>query len=442
MKKILTRVVVIVVVVVAVGGVSMYALQPDEYGLNYEYGEIERGNIESVVMATGTLEALHTVIVGSMLSGQIKELYVDFNDVVEKDQIIAQLDPRQYEAQKLSTEADVAVAKANIRSREAELHRANANLRQVLRQLQRRESLREKGHISDAEIEQDTQALENAQTSVKTASAAVETAKANLIQREASLSQVMLSLERMAIRSPVSGTVINRAVEEGQTVAASLQTPELFSIGEDLHRMKVEASIDEADIGKLSEGMECRFSVDAYPSRQFNGRIDQIRKAPSSESNVVTYKVIITANNDDLALFPGMTASVEIILGRRENVLKIPNSALRYSPRGVVRTAATSVGGVSGPSVGGARGGRGGPNIFARIRNEIELDEEQTEKLQSIEETANRERQAFMQTMQGRQQGWSDADRMRSRMAAINQKAMEQVRINATGKISWRSSNR
>ena len=327
------KIIVGLVAIAAIAGISMYALAPKQESIEYRLGPAQMGDIESLVVSTGTLEALNTVIVGSQLSGQIDELRADFNDVVEEGQIIARIDPRTFEARKKQNAADVEVAGANIVSRRAELTRATATLRQAQRELARRHSLKERGHVSESELDADITAVETAAALVQVAKASVTNAEAVLAQREAALAQSELDLERTFIRSPVDGTVINRTIELGQTVAASFSAPELFAIGQDLHQMKVEASIDEADIGRVSEGMQCRFTVDAYPERRFTGRIRQIRKAPNVLQNVVTYKVIITANNADLALLPGMTANVEIVLGRKDEVLRIPNGALRFAPR-------------------------------------------------------------------------------------------------------------
>ncbi|MDE0450645.1 MAG: efflux RND transporter periplasmic adaptor subunit [Gammaproteobacteria bacterium] len=357
------RIVLILAAVLAVGAVSFYALAPSGQRIDYRMSTVEVGDIESVVLSAGTLAALNTVVVGSQLSGQVAELHADFNDTVDAGDLVARIDPRTFEARVQQNEADVAVAKGNIASRKADLQRAQATLRQAQRELERRQTLQERGHISATELDRDVTTVETSQAAVAVAEASIGNAMATLEQREASLAQSRLELERTYIRSPVSGTVINRQVELGQTVAASFSAPELFEIGQDLHQMKVEASVDEADIGRIREGMSCRFTVDAYPDRRFFGRIQQIRKAPSVVQNVVTYKVIITADNNDLALLPGMTASVQIVLGSKSDVVKVPNAALRFAPRGVVRETPSAGGQASGaaPSAFGGGGRGGGP---------------------------------------------------------------------------------
>ena len=333
------RLILIALIVLGtVGGWSLYALAPDDERLDYRFATVDSGDVESVVVSSGTLSALNTVIVGSQLSGQIAELHADFNDQVAAGDLVARIDPRTFEARVQQARADVTVAQASIESREAELVRAEATLGQARRELQRREALVADGHVSASELDHDVTLVETTQAQVVMAQAAVATAEANLEQRQAALAQAELDLDRTRIRSPVSGTVINRQVEVGQTVAATFAAPVLFEIGQDLHRMQVEASVDEADIGRVREGMACRFTVDAYPERTFRGRIEQVRKAPDMLQNVVTYKVIVTADNADLALLPGMTANVEMILGSKTNVLKVPNAALPLrTPRGAFR---------------------------------------------------------------------------------------------------------
>ena len=434
------RVVLIGVVLIAAGAAaSLYALAPSAERIDYRLRAVEVGDIESVVLSAGTLAALNTVVVGSQLSGQVAELHADFNDTVQAGEIVARIDPRTFEARVLQNEADVAVAKGNIESRTADLQRAEATLRQAERELARRQTLQERGHVSATELDRDVTLVETSQAQVAVAKAAIGNARATLEQRQAALAQSRLDLERTYIRSPVSGTVINRQVELGQTVAASFSAPEIFEIGQDLHRMKVEASVDEADIGRIREGMPCRFTVDAYPARRFFGRIQQIRKAPNIVQNVVTYKVIITADNDDLALLPGMTASVQIVLGSKSDVLKVPNAALRFAPRGTVRktpragaqppaaSAQFGGGGRGGGPAGGGRGegsggggqgggfaggGRGG-GLAETVRTELELTPEQDKRLDEI--TASQRdnmRQAF-------QSAGGDREAMRSRMQSM-----------------------
>lgn len=411
-----------VIVLAAAGGWSLYALAPASEQLEYTFATAEPGDIESVVVSSGTLRALNTVIVGSQLSGQIAELHADFNDTVQAGDLVARIDPRTFEARVQQNRADVTVARANIESRQAELVRASATLGQARRELERRKSLVANGHISASELDRDVTLVETSQAQVAIARAAITNAEANLEQRTAALAQAELDLERTNIRSPVSGTVINRQVEVGQTVAASFTAPVLFEIGENLRRMQVEASVDEADIGRVREGLQCRFTVDSYPDRQFRGRIEQVRKAPEELQNVVTYKVIVTAANDDLALLPGMTANVEMVLGSKSDVLKIPNAALRFAPRGVRAEEPASEPGRSpfgpaggrGPGPGGGfrPGGPGGSPVAA-IREQFDLTPDQSTLLDAIEE---RQRAAVQDAFQG---GGGDRELMRERMRSL-----------------------
>ncbi len=371
---------VIVVVLAAIAGGTVYAMRQNGDSFAFEEKQIQRGNVESVVNATGVIEPVNTVVVGTEVSGQISELIADFNDTVEQGQIIARIDPRTFEARHLQREADLEVATANIQSRNAELMRANSNLRRAQRELSRREELSTQGHVSVSELETDKNALDQALAAVEIAKASLTNAKAGLTQANAALAQSNLDLERTYIRAPISGTVINRTVEIGQTVAASFSAPELFVIAHDLHEMKVEASVDEADVGRLSEGLPSRFTVDAYPEREFRGRVTQIRKSPAENQSVVTYKVIVTARNDDLSLFPGMTANVEIVLGRREDVLTVPNSALTYAPRGT-QPATRSGGGRQGSSAMMSSAQRA-----EQLAEQLKLNAEQKMKVESIYE--------------------------------------------------------
>ena len=409
-----------VIVLAVAGGWSLYALAPASEQLEYTFATVEPGDIESVVVSSGTLRALNTVIVGSQLSGQIAELHADFNDTVEAGDLVARIDPRTFEARVQQNRADVTVALANIESRRAELVRASATLGQARRELERRQALVERGYISASELDQDVTLVETSEAQVAIARAAITNAEANLEQRKAALAQAELDLERTNIRSPVSGTVINRQVEVGQTVAASFATPVLFEIGENLRRMQVEASVDEADIGRVREGMRCRFTVDSYPDRQFRGRIEQVRKAPEEMQNVVTYKVIVDAANDDLALLPGMTANVEMILGSKSGVLKIPNAALRFAPRGVRTEEPASESaprplGPAGPGGGPGRPGgfRPGGSPIAVIREQVDLTPAQSAALDAIEERQGTARREAFQGAGG------DRALMRERMLSL-----------------------
>ncbi len=329
----------------------------------FETARLTRGDIRRVVTATGKLSAVRTVAVGSQVSGQIDRIWVDFNAQVKAGQPIARIDPARFEAAARQAEAELAVARANVRMAEAELARARAALKREEREMARRRRLREEGHLSQADLDTQALALETARAQVKTAEAQLATAKAQVSQREAFLEQAQVDLARTIIRAPIDGVVIERAVDPGQTVAASFQTPTLFRIAEDLTRMQVEASVDEADIGEVRVGQEAAFTVDAYPDETFAGRVVQIRKSPKTEQNVVTYTVIISAANPHEKLLPGMTATVSILTAARRDVLRAPVAAMRFHPRPALRAQrGGQAAGASSPLPGKGRGlGHGRP---------------------------------------------------------------------------------
>ncbi|HXF66674.1 MAG TPA: efflux RND transporter periplasmic adaptor subunit, partial [Burkholderiales bacterium] len=315
---------------------------------DYRFGKVERGAITAVVSATGTVNPVTAVQVGSQVSGQVKEIYVDFNSEVKKGQVIARIDPDSFALRVNQAMADLEAARAtvltqraNVAALQAEVSRAKVNLAEAERDLKRNRMLYEKNFVSAAALDKAQAAFEAAREQVRTAQAQlavgeaqVRNVEALVKQREAQLAQARVDLERTTIRAPVDGVVVKKSVEPGQTVAASLQAPELFVIAQDLRRMQVEASIDEAEVGRVREGQLATFTVDSFPGRTFTGRVGQVRKAAQVVQNVVTYTAVIATSNPDLILFPGMTANVRIVTDTRENVLKVPNAALRFRPAG------------------------------------------------------------------------------------------------------------
>jgi HlyD family secretion protein len=279
---------------------------------------VDRGSVEATVTATGALNAVVTVQVGSQVSGIIQKLGADFNSQVKEGQVIAQIDPTRFKA-------NLAQAEAALKSAEAALVRADVNVRQAKIELDRTKPLADKGVIGVAE-------LDAARSKYDQAVAERAAAAAQVGQSRASVGVARVDLEHTTIRAPISGTVLQRSVDVGQTVAASLQAPVLFTIAQDLSRMEVHAAIDEADVGKLRESQEATFTVDAYPGETFKGTIFQIRSQPTVTQNVVTYDAILRVDNKDGKLRPGMTASVRAVSQRHEGVLRIPNSALRFRP--------------------------------------------------------------------------------------------------------------
>jgi HlyD family secretion protein len=320
------------------------------------------GSIRTVVNATGVVQTVVTVQVGSQISGEIKELYADFNSVVKRGQLLAKIDPRNFEAQLENATAAVAGARARVGSAKAELVTAEASERSAKANLdaalvardntatlfRRAVDLTDKGIASkndydeakanadsaQARYEQALAGVDQSGAQKQVAAAQVDSAIAQLDQAQADLDRAKVNLEYTNIYSPVEGVVISRSVDVGQTIAASLQSPTLFTIANDLRKMKVNASIDEADIGNISDQADARFTVDAYPNETFKGQIEEIRLSPTTVQNVVTYSVILSIDNSDLKLKPGMTANITIAVDQRDTVLKIPNAALRYTPAG------------------------------------------------------------------------------------------------------------
>ncbi|MDP2358893.1 MAG: efflux RND transporter periplasmic adaptor subunit [Beijerinckiaceae bacterium] len=302
------------------GDKATASVTTDATTAGYRSAPLERGDLVSAVAATGHLAPVATVLVSSQVSGQIKELHADFNSPVTKGQVIALIDPSSFQnAVDLAT-ADVSMARA---SRE----KATVVLREAESDLQRKRGLAQTGAGSIVERTKAEAARDLAEAAAKEAEAALQ-------RSAAALRQVQLDLERTRIRSPVDGMVIGRNIEAGQTVAASLQAPTLFSIAQDLRDMQVNAAVDEAEIGKIVPGQRVEFTVDAHPGRRFGGAVHQIRKAPQTVQNVVTYTVVVRAPNPDLMLMPGMTASARFIVAERKDVLKAPTAALRFRPSG------------------------------------------------------------------------------------------------------------
>jgi HlyD family secretion protein len=315
LKKKIVVLLVIGVVLFALFGRNMFG---SKESVIYETAVIERRDIASYVTAIGTVSAVTTVEVGTQVSGTIKEIYVDYNSAVKKGQMIALIDPTTFEAQ-------VEQAKANLMQAKAALQKAKATLEDAQRNLNRQKMLWDRDLIARSD-------LDSAQTNYDLAVAGVSEAEANVYQAQAALKRAETDLGYTRIYSPVDGIVVSRDVDAGQTVAASFQTPTLFTIAQDLTKMQIETNVDEADIGEVKEGLSVTFTVDAYPDTVFSGIIKQVRIASSVVENVVTYPVIIDVANPDLMLKPGMTANVTIITDKKEDVLAVPSAALRYRP--------------------------------------------------------------------------------------------------------------
>ena len=314
MKKIL---IVLGIVVLAGVGTIVYVRGRDN-GPKFKTMPITRGNLRSVVTATGTLNAVTTVLVGTQISGMIKKLHADFNSPVKKGQIVAELDPATYEAA-------VENAKENLAQAWSTVAKDKANLADATRIRDRYRKLFAKGYLDEA----DYTAAETVHDADE-AQLAADTHQAK--QMQAALHTAEINLGYTKVPCPVDGVVVSRNVDVGQTVAASFTTPTLFTIAQDLTKMQIDTNVDEADIGRVKVPQDVEFTVDAYPDRTFHGTVKQIRIAPIIVQNVVTYDVVITVDNTDLKLMPGMTANVSIVVASKERILKVPNTALRFKP--------------------------------------------------------------------------------------------------------------
>ncbi len=321
----------------SVGGYFAYQASTRPAELTFTTVKLERGRITARVTATGTLSAHVTVLVGSQVSGRIQLLNVDFNSTVKKGDVIAKIDPQIFQAAVLQSRANLIAANGN-------LQKARAQAVDADRQFARAKQLNDEGIASRAD-------RDTAEANAAVAKAQIEAARGAVEQAKASLSQAQINLDYTTIVSPIDGVVISRAVDVGQTVAASLSAPTLFTIAQDLREMQVDTNITEGDVGKLAPGMAASFMVDAYPNERFKGVIRQIRNAPQTQQNVVTYDAVIDVQNPDLKLKPGMTANVTVIYADKEDVLALPNAALRFRPP-------PALVGSGAPSVSGApRGG-------------------------------------------------------------------------------------
>ena len=317
----------------------------------YIFVPIEKGSVTQVVTATGSLSAVITVQVGSQVSGTIDKLFADFNSKVKKDQVVAQINQDKFKA-------TVDQARANLLAAQANVAKAKASMEDAQRTLDRNKELRKRDLIAQSDFD-------TSQANHDTAVAQYEVNKAQVNQAQAGLNQSSVDLNNTVIRSPVDGIVVSRNVDVGQTVAASLQAPVLFLIANDLSKMQVDTNVSEGDVGNVWVGQEVSFTVDAYPTRRFRGKVLQVRNAAIMVQNVVTYDAVIGVDNNELLLKPGMTASAEFLVSRKDDVIKIPNAALRFRPSSErqpaqVAAAGQPAGGGTGPAAGGGAGRRGG----------------------------------------------------------------------------------
>jgi HlyD family secretion protein len=347
------------VTVLALGAAGWWFVRDGDGAVQYRTAKIERGSLLATVAASGTVTPVTQVQVGTQVSGQIKELFADFNSEVKAGQLLARIDPEAFEYKLRQVQADLDSARAQVMNAQAgaaagqaAVSRAAVDLAEAQRALQRNQELVAQGFISPAQLEtsralvaSQQAAMKSAQAQAAVAQAQIASAQAAVRQREALVAQAKIDIERTEIRSPVSGVVIKRSVELGQTVAASLQAPELFVIAQNLQDMQVQVAIDEADISRVKVDQKASFTVDAFAGRTFDGKVTQVRKASTNTQNVITYTVVVSFANAESRLLPGMTANVKLVTDTRDSVLKVPNAALRVRIAGVEPAASAASGG-------------------------------------------------------------------------------------------------
>ncbi len=387
-KKTAYRILLLFVIAAAITAGYVYFFKNPTGEVVYQTARVQRGSLSAQVTANGTVNPVITVLVGSQVSGTIQHLYADFNTPVTKGQLIAQIDPATFQAQLSQIAAKIQNAKASILNAEADIGTTRSNLdvaranvtkaavavADTRRNLDRNQELFAKNLIAAVEKDAAQTAYDSAlaqqeaaQAQEHAAKAQVESAKARLISAQAALQQVeaereiaQLNLNHTRITAPVNGIVISRDVDVGQTVAASLQAPTLFTIAQDLTDMQVEVNVSEADIGRIAEGQETTFSVDAFPRDVFSGRVTEIRNSPITVQNVVSYIVVIRVKNPEMKLRPGMTANASILVAQRRGVLKIPNAALRFRPEFAKQEITTGQKSGASPGSGEKKAGQGG----------------------------------------------------------------------------------
>jgi HlyD family secretion protein len=465
--------VVSLVAVAALAGAGVWAYfyaQSRGNAPRFRMASVERGPLVATVSASGNLNAVTTVQVGSQVSGQIKELLVDFNSIVRRDQVIARIDPETFEAKVGQARAELDSARAAVTNQQAQVERARADVENAKAALVEGQAQTAKGQVAVLDARRDfdrkgelyrreliarseldtaqatldaaaaqvdstrakelalAAAIKSSEAQLRVAEAALESSRAQVKQRQAALQQAQVDLDRTVIRAPVNGVVVSRAVDVGQTVAASLQAPTLFTIAQDLTKMQVETSVDEADIGRIKVGDRATFTVDAFPGETFGGTVTQIRKAALIVQNVVTYTVVIAVDNPGGRLLPGMTANVKLVVAEKPSVLKVPNAALRFRPAGDAGGAPGPAGARGAqPPGGGAPGGggapAGGPRTIEQIRERLvqnlKLTEAQQRKLDPILEESRNQMRALAglpdQDRQARAQKIREATRGRIR---------------------------
>jgi len=322
---------VLLLILLVVGGLVAFTVNKKPK-TEYFTAKADRGDIREVVEATGTINAVTTVQVGSQVSGIIADILVDFNSRVKKGQVIARIDPEVFEGNLLQTRADLENAKANYAAAKANVEKALATAAQTRAEYERTARLAKEGVMSQQQLDVAKANAESADAQVSASRAQLRQAEAQVTQRQAAVKVAETNVGHTIIKAPIDGTVVNRAVDVGQTVAASFQAPTLFTIAQDLTKMQVYAKTDEADVGQIRRDQQVTFTVDAFPKETFRGKVVQVRMNPTTVQNVTTYDTIVEFDNPEMKLFPGMTAYITIPVAEVKNVLKVPNGALRYRP--------------------------------------------------------------------------------------------------------------
>ena len=426
---------VIFIAVVALAAAALFAwmARPKVEMEPYRATPVTRGPITRQVSASGTLQALVTVDVGSQVNGQVQEVLVDFDDHVTQGQVLARIDPQTFQTRLDSSRAEAQSSQQAVASAQANLQQTIANARVTREDYNRTRTLFQKGYVAEQALQKAEAQLASAEASIKVQQAQVNQARARLQQSNASVKTTSIDVSRTVILSPITGVVVDRKVDPGQTVVSSMSAQTLFKIAQDLSKLQLKILVDEADIGSVRVGLPVTFTVDAFPDQRFRGQITQVRKQPETQNNVVAYVVIAEADNPDGRLLPGMTANAQITLERKANVLRVPNTALRWQPADLNAPQQANRGGFPGAAGGfgppggfggganrpqgagaGGRGGRGGGPLAAY--DQIELTPKQLEQIDDIQTQMREE----MQERQAR------AQKEQARGKAVDRQAMQQ----------------
>ncbi len=354
------RAIIGLLIVLAIGaGAGAYYIRRGGPEIQVNTSPISRGDIVDTVGASGTLQAVTTVQVGSQVSGNIQFLGADFNSIVKKGQVVARLDPSLFDAQLQQAKANLAQTQANLTKAQSDLERTKVQLIDAQQKFARSRELASRNLLPQSDLDSAKIAVDSAQASLASQEATVLQTRAAVSQSQASVNQNQVNLDHTVIQAPIDGIVTQRSVDVGQTVAASMQAPTLFIIAADLTKMQVNANIDEADVGRIRPSQHVTFKVDAYPTETFEGTVSQIRLQPVVVQNVTTYGTVIDVPNAQLKLKPGMTANVKVEIAKRSDALRVPNAALRFRPSTDVFAALNQPVPPEALNTGG-RGGRGG----------------------------------------------------------------------------------